>query len=188
VVSIPVSVLIVYLFRKAKAKPKRQNPSLDDPQDKLAAMTPVEQRSDSPEFLGQELDMNFQHSDTKNLLHEPQSKKKKVTLLPYWCAYIAWALVGLSVGLSGFFTLLYSFEWGREKSSQWLTAFMLSFLQSVLLIQPIKVIKQLMVGATDITILDSRSLAWPLWLRSSSSHKTTMKKSVMRTKTGFSLA
>jgi len=60
--------------------------------------------------------------------------------LPYWCVYIAWVLIALSILVSAFFTVLYSFEWGREKSIAWLTAFLLSFLESVILIQPLKVI------------------------------------------------
>jgi len=43
--------------------------------------------------------------------------------LPHWCVYIAWTLVALSMIVSAFFTILYSFEWGREKSTAWLTAF-----------------------------------------------------------------
>ena len=59
--------------------------------------------------------------------------------LPYWCVYIGWVLVVLSITVSAFFTILYSFEWGREKSTAWLTAFLLSFAESVILIQPVKV-------------------------------------------------
>ena len=40
---------------------------------------------------------------------------------------------------SGFFTILYSMEWGREKSLEWLSTFLLSFFQSVAVVQPIKV-------------------------------------------------
>jgi len=94
-------------------------------------------------------------------------------------AYIAWFLVALSILVSAFFTILYSFEcrvrvsghlspnrpykaysfecvvdtylfpnrpykaysfeWGREKSISWLTAFLLSFAESIILIQPLKV-------------------------------------------------
>jgi len=59
--------------------------------------------------------------------------------LPFWCAYIAWFLVALSITVSAFFTILYSFEWGRKKSTAWLTSFLLSFAESVILIQPFKV-------------------------------------------------
>ena len=83
-------------------------------------------------------------SNTAAYLEEPEDNgRKRRTVcnprLPYWCVYIAWFLVALSILVSSFFTILYSFEWGREKSIAWLTAFLLSFLESVILIQPVKV-------------------------------------------------
>ena len=66
-------------------------------------------------------------------------KRKRSRPWPWWVVIIAWILVFLTVSLGGFFTLLYSFEWGRDKSAAWLTAFVLSFFQSVIIIQPIKV-------------------------------------------------
>ncbi|KAI8489355.1 hypothetical protein Bbelb_327980 [Branchiostoma belcheri] len=56
--------------------------------------------------------------------------------LPYWSVYAGWALLVLTTLASGFFLLLYSMEWGRDKSIQWLTAFGLSFLQSMVVVQP----------------------------------------------------
>ena len=82
-------------------------------------------------------------SSTQSDYDEFYGRKKKRTacnpLLPYWCVYLAWLLVALSIVVSAFFTILYSFEWGREKSTSWLTAFLLSFAESVILIQPAKV-------------------------------------------------
>lgn len=46
----------------------------------------------------------------------------------------------LSILASGFFTILYSMEWGPEKSMDWLTTFLLSFFQSVIIVQPVKVL------------------------------------------------
>ncbi|XP_078674701.1 polycystin-1-like protein 2 [Branchiostoma floridae x Branchiostoma belcheri] len=60
--------------------------------------------------------------------------------LPHWCVYIGWALVVLSAAGSAFFVILYSMEWGAEKSGEWLTSILLSIFQSVLVVQPIKVI------------------------------------------------
>ncbi|XP_078682422.1 polycystin-1-like protein 2 [Branchiostoma floridae x Branchiostoma belcheri] len=56
--------------------------------------------------------------------------------LPYWSVYVAWTLLVLTTLASGFFLMLYSMEWGRDKSIQWLTAFGLSFLQSMVVFQP----------------------------------------------------
>jgi hypothetical protein len=70
------------------------------------------------------------------------NKSKLSGSWPHWCAYIAWALEVLSVLVAGFITLLYSFQWGGEASKAWLTAFLMLFASSVLLIQPIQVRKQ----------------------------------------------
>ena len=40
----------------------------------------------------------------------------------------------------GFFTILYSFEFGKERSNKWLLELCLSFVKNILIIQPIKVI------------------------------------------------
>ena len=66
---------------------------------------------------------------------KPLSQRK----LPHWCIYIGYALVFLAVASSAFFTVLYAFQWGREKSEEWLVTFFLSFSESVFLLQPAKV-------------------------------------------------
>ncbi|CAH1794576.1 unnamed protein product [Owenia fusiformis] len=68
-----------------------------------------------------------------------KKRKKKSFLFPWWCVYIAWAVCFLSCAGSAFFTILYSLEWGKEKAEEWLTTFLLSFFQNVIVVQPIKV-------------------------------------------------
>ena len=58
--------------------------------------------------------------------------------LPFWFVYIGWFFVFLSILVPAFFTILYSFQWGKEKSTSWLTAFLLSFVESAILVQPFK--------------------------------------------------
>uniref|UniRef100_UPI00398F8683 polycystin-1-like protein 2 n=1 Tax=Pristiophorus japonicus TaxID=55135 RepID=UPI00398F8683 len=72
----------------------------------------------------------------------PRSEKKSFRLerLPWWFIYIGWFLVFVTSGVSAFFTMLYSFDYGKEQSIQWLISMIISFLESVLLIQPIKVL------------------------------------------------
>lgn len=66
-------------------------------------------------------------------------KIKKKRKLPYWFVFVAYVLVFFSVASGAFFTILYAFEWGKDKSEAWLVTFLMSFVQSVLLIQPLKV-------------------------------------------------
>ncbi|XP_078594471.1 polycystin-1-like protein 2 [Branchiostoma floridae x Branchiostoma japonicum] len=60
--------------------------------------------------------------------------------LPHWCKYVAWVLVVLSAVGSSVFTVLYSLEWGKDKSERWLSAFFTTFLADIFLLQPVKVL------------------------------------------------
>lgn len=70
----------------------------------------------------------------ENRLAAPQAK----LWLPYRCVYFGWFMVFLSMLVPAFFTILYSFQWGKVKSTAWLTAFLLSFFESAIVIQPVK--------------------------------------------------
>ena len=59
--------------------------------------------------------------------------------LPYWCIYVAWGLSILSILGSMFFIILYSLDWGSDRSNKWLSALVLSVFQSTVIVQPVKV-------------------------------------------------
>ena len=67
--------------------------------------------------------------------------------LPYCFIYVAYAICYLASAASIFFTLLYSIQWGKETSTEWVIAMVTSFLQSALLLQPIKVVLAAVVFA-----------------------------------------
>ena len=75
-----------------------------------------------------------ERQDEENEESKPKGK------LPYWFIYVAYALCYLASAASIFFTLLYSIQWGKEKSTEWVIAMVTAFLQSVLLLQPVKVL------------------------------------------------
>ena len=97
-------------------------------------------------------------NDTNDVKHKLSSRKDSVTktkslskaskgrrTLPHYLVYVAWTLIFLSVVASGFFTILYAISWGSAKSTAWLLAFLLSFIESIVLIQPIKVFKFILI-------------------------------------------
>ncbi|KAK7169721.1 hypothetical protein R3I94_000075 [Phoxinus phoxinus] len=67
-------------------------------------------------------------------------KKKQGWWLPWWFLFIGWFLLFTMSGLSTFFTLLYGFKYGRESSIQWVITLTLSLVQSIFILQPLKVI------------------------------------------------
>lgn len=59
--------------------------------------------------------------------------------LPHWAIYIAWAVNILAILGSTFYLFLISMQWGKTKSEEWLTTFLLSFLESFFIVDPLKV-------------------------------------------------
>ena len=76
-------------------------------------------------------------SSGDNVVEAKRTKEKK---LPHWFIFVAYGICYLASAASIFFTLLYSIQWGKETSTEWVIAMVTSFLQSALLLQPIKVV------------------------------------------------
>ncbi|CAG2234855.1 PKD1L2 [Mytilus edulis] len=83
-----------------------------------------------------ELPLNLQNDQ----LNKDLTLNVTDTFLPFWCRYIAWFIVTTAVIVSGFFLILYSMEWGKSKSEQWLLSFFLSFFESMFVVDPLKII------------------------------------------------
>ncbi|XP_048173025.1 polycystic kidney disease protein 1-like 2 isoform X3 [Corvus hawaiiensis] len=74
---------------------------------------------------------NFSNDDKKSFSHRG---------LPWWFVFIAWFLVAATSGVSGFFTMLYGLHYGKENSIKWLISMVISFLESLFITQPLKVL------------------------------------------------
>ncbi|NXO04337.1 PK1L2 protein, partial [Rhinopomastus cyanomelas] len=71
---------------------------------------------------------------------ESDGKKSSSRGLPWWFVFIAWFLVAATSGVSGFFTMLYGLHYGKENSIKWLISMAISFLESLFITQPLKVL------------------------------------------------
>ncbi|XP_016338089.1 polycystic kidney disease protein 1-like 2 [Sinocyclocheilus anshuiensis] len=105
-------------------------------------------------FLNEELrqargtvNVLLKKAEMATLQHASQSppsvqveKKKQGWWLPWWFLFIGWFLLFAMSGISTFFTLLYGFQYGRESSIQWVITLTLSLVQSIFILQPLKVI------------------------------------------------
>ncbi|XP_061578916.1 polycystin-1-like protein 2 [Cololabis saira] len=61
-------------------------------------------------------------------------------LFPWWFVFVGWLLVIATSFVSGYFTMLYGLKFGKDRSINWLVSMIVSFFQSLLLIQPVKVL------------------------------------------------
>lgn len=59
---------------------------------------------------------------------------------PHWIYYLAWIILTMSVLSSCFFLILYSMEWGSTKSEEWLSSFVFSLVESLVVFDPMKVL------------------------------------------------
>lgn len=91
-----------------------------------------------------DVDVKYQPSEWKS--HERESFaipekyiKERRRPLPFWVVYFAWSTLVIIVLTSAFFLLLYSMEWGSSKSEEWILAFVLSFFESIVIVDPLKV-------------------------------------------------
>ncbi|MGH0163901.1 UNVERIFIED_CONTAM: hypothetical protein FKN15_046289 [Acipenser sinensis] len=60
-------------------------------------------------------------------------------VLSWWCVYVAWCFIIICISISGFFIILYGLSYGTELSLKWLFASTVSVLQTLLIVQPIKI-------------------------------------------------
>ncbi|XP_077976290.1 polycystin family receptor for egg jelly-like isoform X1 [Styela clava] len=145
---VPVVTLVMMLFKKAKTKDQEDYEEKEKKR-REQALNKIRKRQHAKastlpnpsELVGKDAVYTI---DDQGRIHAKEKTKRAalqtVNTWPHWCVYIAWVLVVLAVLCSGFFAILYSFEWGRVKANRWLCNMMLSFWQSVLIVQPIKVI------------------------------------------------
>lgn len=109
----PANLIIVTIFRKVKPKENRYT---------------VKTEGESEEID----DVDIETGGEKK-----KSQPKKG--LPHWFVYIAYVIAFVAIVTSGSFVIMYGMEFGPEKSAQWLSSMTVSFLQDVLLTQPVKV-------------------------------------------------
>ncbi|XP_015245063.1 PREDICTED: polycystic kidney disease protein 1-like 2 [Cyprinodon variegatus] len=69
-----------------------------------------------------------------------KKKQQRKGLLPWWFIFVGWLLIIGTSFVSGYFTMLYGLKFGKERSISWLVSMVVSFFQSLLFIQPLKVI------------------------------------------------
>ncbi|XP_055361208.1 polycystic kidney disease protein 1-like 2 [Betta splendens] len=86
------------------------------------------------------------------------SLQKKGCWLPWWFVFVGWLLVFATSVVAGFFTMLYGLKFGKERSISWLVSMNISFFQSILVIQPIKVLCLAVFFALVIKKVDEEEL------------------------------
>ena len=144
---IPINLIIVQLFRKSKpanweekTEEECDSDSEGEPEKEGSQHDSSDEESDVESGSESDSTVSISMGDGKK-----SGKKGKEPWwrqqypLPHWCIYVAWGVAVTSIVVSAFFVILYSFEFGKQKSEAWLSALVFSFTESVIVIQPFKV-------------------------------------------------
>ena len=132
-VVLPVNVLIVTFFRKAR--PAEAKTSLDKDQDPHGQSTKYEVSGEKAKEKSKDSEAHNEEDEDK----KKETKRKKKKTLPHYFVYISYGLVFIACTVSATFTVFYGLTFGKEKSEGWLSSMMISFWQDVLISQPLKV-------------------------------------------------
>ncbi|CAF1487008.1 unnamed protein product [Rotaria magnacalcarata] len=141
---LPINLIIVTLFRKAKYSQKTLiTHQLKETRRRNKKLEKDEQHEKTSRFFSRfkncsKNSKKMEEDEIERIAAIP-SLEDTTRTLPHWTIYIAWGLVALSILTCAFFIILYSLEWGATRANEWLMTMMLSFGQSILVIDPLKV-------------------------------------------------
>jgi polycystin 1L2 len=152
-ITTPPIMFITFAFRKSRPPPRKKKKEGKNKQNSKVAHSDKGKINEGIEVDDVDIEDNKDgtEDDTEKKDAVSDDLEEKIDLekllennslpLPHWVRRIAWFIVFMSVLTSAFFLLLYSMEWGISKSEEWLSSFLLSFLESLLFVDPLKVKK-----------------------------------------------
>ncbi len=135
----PATLFVTLIFRNAHSK-QRQTYSKDKASSVMQFHSEHIDEYDDDD-IDRLIGQGYKESGitTTNEQRQEQTPTRKQQLRNNWLLILAWTVANLAVFLSAFFVILYSMQWGSDRSNAWLVAFLISLLENILLADPVKV-------------------------------------------------
>lgn len=123
IATVPIFI-VTFIFKKSR--PKETSNSLDKKKNDRKPFSDVQNEKEAE-------DEDVFMDDYVNFYKEERLP------LPHGMVYVGWTILVLAIVSSGFFVILYSMEFGKTKSEEWLSTFVFSFVESLFVLDPINV-------------------------------------------------
>ncbi|XP_013397107.1 uncharacterized protein LOC106163933 [Lingula anatina] len=148
---VPPTALIVHIFKRSRKRVKGYSEDSKDRLEKLLTKVKLYQENNvfKEEGIvsaenGKSLEQ-VESDQEKQRLTSPTPKssrccKGKRFTYPWWFIIFGYILVFLTTFAGGFITLFYGLQWGSVKFLAWFGSWVLSFVDSLLLVQPVKAV------------------------------------------------
>ena len=132
----PVTLFIVYVFRNSNKTEKAvQKEKIKKAKSDLGYVEYDDVDLLLGEMYRESIETESKHQDTE--VEKNQSAIKRCCDKSLLIA--AWTTANLAILSSAFFVILYSMEWGAEKSNAWLVSYVFSFVENAFIADPMKV-------------------------------------------------
>lgn len=125
IATVPIFI-VTFIFKKSRPKEPANNQSMTKKTDDKIGFNDVKDEDTSEEE-------NDYSEDCVNFYKEERLP------LPHGMVYVGWTILILAILSSAFFVILYSMEFGKTKSEEWLSTFVFSFFESLFVLDPINV-------------------------------------------------
>ena len=134
----PINWMIMTFFkRSAKKTPNKVH--VEKPKNRPAPFCSKSSTNSLGDINDVDVTLNDKRSYFGNNFQSKTTIQEKFTL-PHFFIYIAWVLVLATVSVSSVFTFLFSLQWGKDISNQWLSSMFVSFTEDLFVLQPVKIL------------------------------------------------
>ena len=154
-ITIPINMLIVFIFRFVTPQKPTFHISTDNSDDSGSPSSEDSTDTDDSGSPSSEDSTNSDESDANNSNYiddndsgssdsdtsEPvrQVHKKKSFSLPWWWIYIGWTLTIATCTVSSYIVVMFGLAYGYVKSITWLASFGMSVTANIAVVQPVRV-------------------------------------------------
>ncbi|XP_063886174.1 polycystin-1-like protein 2 isoform X1 [Scylla paramamosain] len=132
---------IIWLFRRSGPRVRPYSRAF------TARHEQCQQQREESGLPREELEEHTRVRDILSLSNTDESHERPF-LLGWWGRLLAWLLVLAVIGVSVFFVWAYALQFGAEKTSRWLTSLIVTFLFSILVVEPLMVLFGAVVEAS----------------------------------------
>ena len=132
----PVTIFVTFTFRFSNQKEENK---MKKRSKKVSHNNGYVELDDVELILGEIYRQSLEPEQDEDGENEKKQKQSGKQYFSKSLLIAAWTVANLAIFLSAFFVILYSMEWGAEKSNAWLLSYVLSFIYNAFLADPLKV-------------------------------------------------
>lgn len=132
-IATPINLLILAIFKNSAPRKKRVGFCC-----MCCGRSSIEQDTSATSLPNNRETKTSTREKVRDLLRNNDEKDSSFKL-PHCWVYIAWFVSCITIAVSAAFTFSYSLVWGKEVANQWLSSMLVSLVEDLFVLQPVKI-------------------------------------------------